>query len=1029
MLSQRRVISFVMTCTICFGVSGCADMGYYTNTFGRLETKSTEPKPISVYLSSPQIFKREALINERRGEVDYLESKLKESETISFTPELLRDVEVVSSLAAQFGLSFDSGVKKQYDQVSQLSDLQNQISVVRLQEQLGQLQRDLQLMQASYASQTTPSALSSGSTSTVPVPSVSVHSLPELSSLTSRIKDLIERLDKTSSAPRSSVASSSPIDTFQDRQAYRRVLQSAINAVTLDDNHDSKGNSLFRMQFRATVLPSDEINDRFLGALNMRVAPPELSEKDLGSLYSAWLDHVTLRLNEVSSNGTIVRDPTLLTMGMMNKYFSIERFVVGERSINSKEGNFSSEPCFDLTPSLKEALVGEKNGCKGMGYLVAVSPWDREEQTKMDWQAIESRQGEKRPEDEKRLQRLGLKQFPASLEMFTTLERELDQIQKANNRLVGVVSRLSYLPVQLDQIVGLIEAIRKRQGGNINSQSEVKGEKAAASFRGVLCSGDPCKASGETYAYAVTPAELAQHLSTATRMGSATQVAASLSALLPAHGAGVSTALGYSRAAVGKIDTLERVPLIVGFSHASGKDKSKWKPDASVSDNGFFGWLLGPKVVIDPEKKQLLLQHELAPYDLTVDLVAPGWWPRFDVEYCGTWGITTTSNSMGARGETGIAAWPCDTGTETRNSTTEKRISRADLDGITGILLKNDDHPRLDLASITRVEPSVISGCSGKVTLLVEGSRVWRTQSAYIGGLQASAISVLPDMAGIAATFDISQLPQRPGQFVQPKLTLATPDGLAQTRLSIDGSRLAAKQCGDEAVVKASADDGAPVIKSISPATVYACDDKLRLLVQGRNLGDQETDKAIVYLGTIASDDKRTKYLGKDLEIIFDKPIGNTGGLQTTLPLIVTTSKGTTSKDVIIEREEECPSTQENTAAKSSLKVALKGLALIPTPLGRLDICAKKATLLLTGKSAMSIDGATMTLTRPKSVIVSAKSIKTVKEQNTAEINFVGLPVPGEIDSSSVDSSVQIQLYKKGQKVDMITVATACGGV
>ena len=116
----------------------------------------------------------------------------------------------------------------------------------------------------------------------------------------------------------------SPIHDFRDRFAYRNELRTRIIENQLDDRHDLKGNSLFRLKFDATIIP--ELNTRDYAKVSIRLTGPaeDNSEKNcnkennkkngptykaLGdlscdqikrwkSLYIGWLNSVQVRLNQ-----------------------------------------------------------------------------------------------------------------------------------------------------------------------------------------------------------------------------------------------------------------------------------------------------------------------------------------------------------------------------------------------------------------------------------------------------------------------------------------------------------------------------------------------------------------------------------------------------------------------------------------------------------------------------------------------------------------------------------------------------------
>lgn len=925
-------------------LQGCADFGGYDAAFGRLD-HTPQHLPAAIQVSAPQLYKREALINERKDELAYLQQKLKESESIVIGAELVRDIEVISALTAQLGLSFDAGIRQGVDQASQLKDLEQQIAALKLQAQLGQLKRDLELMQAAYASQTTPSAPAGTSPTSTTVPTLPKPDLPALSQLDTLVKSVIAGLEKASTAPRDSKGVSAPIDIFRDRQAYRRVLQSEINAVSLDDLHDYEGNSLFRMQFRATVLPGDARVDKSLGILRMQVRRPVLAQDstDLAALYRRWLDHITLRLNEGLHKNTTGASPSLLMMGSAKQVFSVISIQVpraGAGGACPAEIRLDSIQVPDQACLVVRIAVPPVGGAPADANVgVAASPVTvaavqppqpvfspgavasvlRPDSPDKGWSAMVESAGSSVKSAPPAVDGRG-KPPPATAQQASSCEanQPLYEDQKKSIRsgytvrrstLRFTVSRIAdefadFKPSEMNAIYRLIDeaaqcAIKVQQDlgqgqAPAVTASTQRPDKVPDAFYQALFD-EKGIARGRVAAYAVTPAELAQRISTAARAGSAVQMAASLSAILPAKGVGANTALGYARAASGKADTLERIPLVVGYVEP-GDTETEAQLDRARLLPG-FGWLLGPKVVINPEGKSLALEHHLAPYDLTADVVMPGWWPHFDIDYQSEWAPGWQGGqALAAQAATGRDAAGQAIPSNQRAMRVPRRLSRGDLDGIVTLLLKSSGDPRVEIASVGRVEPSTISACAGQVNLLVQGINIWRTQSAYLYGMASTSITVLPDMSGVSLGFDLTKLPQRPSQFVEPRLTLMTPNGWASAPITIDGSRLGSNGCGSEGLARSQPDDGQPYITAVLPSRLYSCDTSQRLVIRGRNLQGAGS----VYLGGLAA----TSFVaGADVTATFGLIDRHGGRQSTTLPVIVMTERGVASREITIERD------------------------------------------------------------------------------------------------------------------------------
>ncbi len=842
-------------------MSGCAG-GFYDTAFSRLDYGGAQ-RPASIQVSDPQLYKRESLINERRDEAAYLAELLKASKTVEFAPELLRDLEVVKSLSAQLGLSFDAGARQQYNQAAQLSDLEQQIAATKLQMQVVQLRRDLDLLQGSLAAQTAPSGAAGTPAAGTTPPKVTPPGLGDAKEIALRlealVKSLTERLDKPSTPPRASTASVSPRELFQDRQAYRRDIQSAINANALDGLHDLDANSLFRMQFHAIVLPGEA--DKELGVLQMQVKRPEFVVEGgdpkkmrenwqvLESFYLEWLAHATLRLNERDEDSDTIRpDPAMQVLGAEERVFSIATLTVPKKAQTpGAKRECESHIYFDFKPQQGDCYV----------FRVALPPSvsddvDRvgeldkykSEQEAMVRKEVPRGAGKKEPPIAKLIQfgtttanrmKSQTEELKKTVrELPSKRSREYCERQLADNgpffvgralastvkhvqrgfSLATAQTRLSSSDAILGFMVDAIFFVRiaaEFESAYLELQNKCEAvlPEAEASrivpveFINALFERNANTVAGQTTltakgrvsAYAVSPIALAQRVSTAARAADAIQIAASLAAALPAQGLGLNTGLGYMRSVTGKVDALERVPLVIGYS------SSNMNPDANgkvETDTARFGWLLGPKVVLDPEKKALALEHNLAPYDLTVDISMPGWWPRVDIETEAAW----APNWRGSDRNAVIAQPPTQSSggaTAIQEIPGSKRIipvpmrhSKGDLDGLTLLLINSRGGVHVQIASISSVTPRVIPDCSGMITLVVRGSNIWRAQSAYLLGQPGEDITVLPDMAGITVKFDISKLPPASGK---ASLLVATPDGPASHTIQIKADGQDGKKC------------------------------------------------------------------------------------------------------------------------------------------------------------------------------------------------------------------------------------------
>lgn len=296
---------------------------------------------------------------------------------------------------------------------------------------------------------------------------------------------------------------------------------------------------------------------------------------------------------------------------------------------------------------------------------------------------------------------------------------------------------------------------------------------------------DPRFAAGEAFVYATTPTELAQQLSTTASALRSFEVALALSASLATSGVGASGGLQSLQAAQSSIEARERLPIVVGFSEREPdvtSDASCGQPPCPQ-----FGWLFGPQATIDAHGKRLRLHHPVVNHTVTADLSVPGWWPRVRLTAETAWIGDWHADRLLLRPKKGIDPWNwAEHHPRRQELTVHLPLNRADLDGLTELLAQHTVGGALPYTKITAVSPSAIAPCEKKATILVYGANVWRGTEVYLNGLKADPVRVLPDMAGLSATFDgLDALPRNPDDPTKALLTVWTRDGAASAEVEL----------------------------------------------------------------------------------------------------------------------------------------------------------------------------------------------------------------------------------------------------
>src|SRR5690606_21199139 len=100
----------------------------------------------AILIADPQVYARATLINDRRRESDYLQKLLENSESVTFTPQLVRDLRTIDALAISLGARFgETQAESESDQ------LNRQIEIRRLQAELAVLEKLLEAIQDAEA--------------------------------------------------------------------------------------------------------------------------------------------------------------------------------------------------------------------------------------------------------------------------------------------------------------------------------------------------------------------------------------------------------------------------------------------------------------------------------------------------------------------------------------------------------------------------------------------------------------------------------------------------------------------------------------------------------------------------------------------------------------------------------------------------------------------------------------------------------------------------------------------------------------
>ncbi|OYU14446.1 MAG: hypothetical protein CFE37_10640 [Alphaproteobacteria bacterium PA4] len=863
----------------------------------------------SIMVSDAKLYRREALINERRREVNYIDTLMAETEKVDFaiTPDIIREVEIIQSLALSAGISFDPAAGLSYRDSSSNAAIQQKITALGLQMQLDQLERDATLFRAGLEKQTELANKDVGKLAD-PIAPVAAPTLTQAdtSALVARIdglqKTLADRLGATVGGPRPVSLKGNPIDQFRDRAAYRQVLTTARNAASLDELHDRGGAALYRLSFEVTTLPPEKDYRRTAGIVQMSPDASTIDADEMQEIFSQWLQYIN---GNLSTAGTLPGDETSIAdFSVANRMATPMQLVVPANDAEKNAGTCSGIFAFDDKTVYKNTKKpNELINCSQKitffipNIQVKSTPDNRidvlihqfsstQGKTLDDFFTTENaystmRSNEVRKyflnEDQCTISRL----FESRVQgQSVALKNGKDWLEAAITTAVAVPVLgpvLDKLAMQFAKNSDVSKFIRTQQGLVRES-----GQKAAIVLR--VLAPEKCeswenlvpktevfvptafsnlvKNKANVRVYEVGPREQVQQVSTAARAAEAFSLALALTAKAPQAGTAANAGLGYSRSAVGKVDVIERQPIVIGYAQAG--DDSMPMPSAprdaatSPADAGSepnkpsktaksgamteaaneraaaeanakaaaaaaklpkFGWILGPRIdSIDPKKSKLQPTQGLKPYDLSVDLSVSGWRTRLPLQVRTAWAPAW---------RTGALDGAMNVSKSKRTINVALAPSAAEFAELTRMLAFGSGGGSVRYALVRSVQPRSVKSCAAS-TLVIIGTGLWRTSDVVLGATRigAAGITVLPDMSGISV--EIPKSIDLGGK--QIDLQLLTPYGVVQSPepLLIDGYD--GKGC------EAVGEPKSPNVKLVSPTVINHSTNDPMFILTGSDL-------------------------------------------------------------------------------------------------------------------------------------------------------------------------------------------------
>jgi hypothetical protein len=863
------------------------------------------PAPGTITVSDPKEYRREALINERIGEIAWLDQLLEQSKTIEFKPEIAREVEQIVSISAALGLSFDPASAINYRRANETGAIQQQIDVVDMRLKLDKLKRDAELVRAQFADQTAPSnanvgTLSDAGSTSVPA-SQAAAAAEQLKAAIDRLNSgLTNRLDADgkSAALASTTTNANPADTFRDRVSYRDMLKTARNAASLDELHDTNGAALTRLNFHTAILPDREAA-RVPGVIQVRInRMPGTTAEELKfeqGVYRGWINYLNSVINVENgdrwdSNPDMLQPSVAQSVDLVEFRYAPPALAAPAKApaAAQKKGGAKAKakapvaaPPPPTCPGLiLSAAAAPSPGCASLFFAVPkfkgsslqegafsdifkyveVFKLDNaafsEAAEIVDFQAVRATIASYHPD---LVTGCGLPHAAqAGASDAAAVDKSYIRLGEARLRIVGggqllEVNRLARTLLASKGINAPddphLEPIVRR----IKRSEELLSNLEAFAYNG--CTRDQRQAYRDAVGQVFVPPGFSDMLSNpgqvsiyevgprnlVQQVSTVARAANNLSLALQVAGSAPGSGVAANAAGSYSRQAMGRAAMLERVPAIVGY---------SLRAQQTFGWVIGPLATIDPKGK-IEMDQSLREYDLTVDLSVPSWWPSFQVETTTAWAPRPEAISEGslAPGTPGSA-----TGQGRKAATVYRRLNDADYAVMTGQLANRGVAvPKRATIAVAALRGQAVNACLA-TTLNVSGENLWRANVALINGykLGPTAISVAPDMGGVL--IDVPALDSALGDVAdaQLRLTLLTPYG--EPSVMVD---FVHKKGDCKPAVKAA--DG-PSISTVIPLVIRA-PGEVTFQLTGEKL-DQVTSVTLNgQLGTLAPAGKGGKTL------------------------------------------------------------------------------------------------------------------------------------------------------------------------
>jgi hypothetical protein len=775
--TRNLFVMIAISAAACLSLTGC----------GLLPPPRPDPN-LTISVDRAEVFTRERLISRRFTEQQWLESKLtpEHMETLEFGQSGLRDTRRFSAVLTSLGAEFSplGGALTQDQGQLTLDQLRNQrlsndIQRVQLEQQLAELRRQIEQGKYEAKAPAQPNA---------PTPLAGVTS----EQLEARVKELetklaaqiatavakqeIDELLKADTrkgfapSPGDAIetrAKAHPIDELTDERAYRNAVSALLREQELDDTHDLLGRTIHTLKFDVTIggIAREGLVAKVHCHIDDEVGKWEDYTKDdynrLAGVLEARLREETLQvmaqlqqaLNPLRS--TLTQEEAVLLLAEVTEANATDIAKLAQLERQSRIDLRVLRDLAHAEGSAKSALLDQfiqqdEVGIEEVELLRQMAELQR---------SVEVRQAVVR-----RLTDSGAVSATAPTPPTTVQE-----LSRATGRMV--LKRYDALRAYFD-----LSETQPEPGlwltGELVLPKVTRFPAKPEALTAKLCNLN--KAMSETanlqpYVYTIEPHQLAQNISDVSALEELRSLVLSLRAAIPNTGLTAQTYNQFINQTQQRLHAILRNPLVVGYAYASDTGEASSKRNRTIFGRLFgrkgndthekaaadakgkgnsFGWVFGGSFAID-EKGKPTFRHATKTHSVQASIALPAWRNKIVLHVDRLW--------IDGR-----------TGKETKPGKALQRIEidlPADDRAVLTYLLRKQSgarSPRIipQLADINRsTRYSLYADSEETQHLIVRGNDLWRSPRAFVGGVEAKPISILPDMRGLRLSFGRIPLP------------------------------------------------------------------------------------------------------------------------------------------------------------------------------------------------------------------------------------------------------------------------------